>query len=104
MSEVLSTVKVSILGKEYQVSCPAEEVDALTKAARFLDKQMADIRASGKVVGLDRVAVMAALNITNDYLSGQNALTQTKDLVGQRIASLSEKVGNALAQHKQLDL
>lgn len=104
MSEVLSTVKVSILGKEYQVSCPAEEVDALTKAARFLDKQMADIRASGKVVGLDRVAVMAALNITNNYLSSQNALTQTKDLVGQRIASLSKKVGNALAQHKQLDL
>jgi cell division protein ZapA len=104
MSDALSTVNVSILGKEYQVSCPAEEVDALTKAARFLDKQMADIRASGKVVGLDRVAVMAALNITNDYLSGQNALTQTKDLVGQRIASLSEKVGNALAQHKQLDL
>ena len=104
MSDALSTVNVSILGKEYQVSCPAEEVDALTKAARFLDKQMADIRASGKVVGLDRVAVMAALNITNDYLSGQNALTQTKDLVGQRIASLSEKVGNALAQHKQLNL
>jgi cell division protein ZapA len=104
MSDALSTVNVSILGKEYQVSCPAEEVDALTKAARFLDKQMADIRASGKVVGLDRVAVMAALNITNDYLSGQNALTQTKDLVGKRIASLSEKVGNALAQHKQLDL
>jgi cell division protein ZapA len=104
MSDALSTVNVSILGKDYQVSCPAEEVDALTKAARFLDKQMADIRASGKVVGLDRVAVMAALNITNDYLSGQNVLTQTKDLVGQRIASLSEKVGNALAQHKQLDL
>jgi len=104
MSDALSTVNVSILGKEYQVSCPAEEVDALTQAARFLDKQMADIRASGKVVGLDRVAVMAALNITNDYLSGQSTLTQTKDLVGQRIASLSEKVNNALEQHKQLNL
>ena len=104
MSDALSTVNVSILGKEYQVSCPAEEVDALTQAARFLDKQMADIRASGKVVGLDRVAVMAALNITNDYLSGQNTFTQTKDLVGQRIASLSEKVSNALEQHKQLNL
>ena len=104
MSAALSTVNVSILGKEYQVSCPAEEVDALTQAARFLDKQMADIRASGKVVGLDRVAVMAALNITNDFLSGQKTLTQTKDLVGQRIASLSEKVSNALDQHKQLNL
>lgn len=104
MSESLSTVNVTILGKEYQVSCPPEEVDALTKAAQFLDQQMDAIRSSGKVVGLDRVAVMAALNITNDFLSGQSALTQTKDVVGQRITTLSEKVGLALAEHKQLNL
>ena len=104
MSDSLSTVTVTILGKEYQVSCPADEVDALTRAARFLGKQMEDIRASGKVVGLDRVAVMAALNITNDYLSGQNTLNQTKDVMGQRLANLTNKVSNALAQHKQLDL
>ena len=104
MSDSLSTVTVTILGKEYQVSCPADEVEALTRAARFLDEQMETIRASGKVVGLDRVAVMAALNITNDFLSGQSALNETKDAVGQRIASLSDKVGAALAQHKQLDL
>ena len=104
MSDSLSTVTVTILGKEYQVSCPAEEVEALTRAARFLDERMEDIRTSGKVVGLDRVAVMAALNITNDFLSGQHALTETKDVVGQRIANLAEKVGSALAHHKQLDL
>ena len=104
MSDSLSTVTVTILGKEYQVSCPADEVDALTRAARFLGQQMEDIRASGKVVGLDRVAVMAALNITNDYLSGQNALSETKDVVGQRITNLTEKVSSALAQHKQLNL
>ena len=95
---------MTILGKEYQVSCPAEEVDALTQAARFLDQQMDEIRSSGKVVGLDRVAVMAALNITHDYLSGQNTLSQTKSVVGQKIAYLSDKVGAALAQHKQPDL
>ncbi len=104
MSDSLSTVTVTILGKEYQVSCPADEVDALTRAARFLDEQMETIRASGKVVGLDRVAVMAALNITNDFLSGQSALNETKDAMSQRIASLTEKVAAALAQHKQLDL
>ncbi len=104
MSEAPSTVTVTILGKEYQVACPADEVDALTKAARFLDDQMEMIRSSGKVVGLDRVAVMAALNITNDYLSGQTALTETKSAVSDRIASLSDKVGNALAQHKQPEL
>ena len=103
MSE-LSTVSVTILGKEYQVSCPAEEVDALTKAARFLDGKMEDIRASGKVVGLDRIAVMAALNITNEFLNGKATLTETQDAVGNRIASLTDKVSQALAQHKQLDL
>ena len=104
MSDSLNTVTVTILGKQYQVSCPAEEVDALTHAARFLDGQMEAIRSSGKVVGLDRVAVMAALNITNDFLSGQHVLNETKDVVGQRIASLSDKVGSALAEHRQLKL
>ena len=65
---------------------------------------MDEIRSSGKVVGLDRVAVMAALNITNEYLSGQNTLSQTKSVVGEKIAYLSDKVGSALAEHKQLDL
>ena len=104
MSEAMHTVTVTILGKDYQVSCPEEEVAALTDAAHFLDSKMAEIRSSGKVVGLDRIAVMAALNITNDYLSGAHALSATKDVVSQRIASLSEKVGNALAQQQQLDI
>lgn len=104
MSDASSTVTVTILGKEYQVACPADEVDALTRAARFLDQQMEDIRSSGKVVGLDRVAVMAALNITHDYLSGQHALSETRSTVSTRIAKLSDKVAAALGQHKQLDL
>jgi cell division protein ZapA len=100
----MSTVTVHILDKEYQVACPEEQVDALTKAARFLNGKMAEIRGSGKVVGLDRIAVMAALNIANDYLHGQQSLTHTHDVFGSRIYHLSEKVGSALAQHKQLDL
>ena len=103
MSDI-STVAVNILGKEYQVSCPADEVDALTHAARFLDRKMEEIRASGKVVGLDRIAVMAALNITNEFLSGQHELSETQDAYGSRIEVLTDKVSQALAQHKQLDL
>ncbi len=103
MSE-LSTVTVNILGKEYQVSCLSEEVDALTRAARFLDGKMEEIRSSGKVVGLDRIAVMAALNITHEYLNGEAVLSETQDAVGGRIATLTDKVSQALAQHKQLDL
>ncbi|NOX49764.1 MAG: cell division protein ZapA [Gammaproteobacteria bacterium] len=104
MSNALNTVTVTILEKDYQVSCPPEEVDALTSAARYLDENMADIRASGKVVGLDRIAVMAALNITNDYLLGQTTVNTNQDAVESRINQLNERVGNALAQHKQLNL
>jgi cell division protein ZapA len=104
MSNTQNTVTVTILDKEYQVSCPPEEVDALTQSARFLDRKMAEIRSSGKVVGLDRIAVMAALNITNDFLSGQSTLNQTADAFNARIAKLADKVGSALAQHKQMDL
>lgn len=100
----LSTVVVNILGKEYQVACPEEEVEALTKSARYLDQKMEEIRTTGKVVGLDRIAVMAALNITNAFLNGQDTLSETQGLISERISHLSDKVGHALAQHKQLDL
>ena len=97
MSEA-TTVSVNILGKEYQVSCPDDEVDALTSAARFLDDQMNEIRGSGKVVGLDRIAVMAALNITHELLNGKSARAATDDAINDRISSLTEKVTTALAQ------
>jgi len=62
------TVNVTILDKHYQVACPPGEQVALTASARHLDEQMRSIRDTGKVVGLERIAVMAALNITNDML------------------------------------
>ncbi len=97
-----TTVSVNILGKEYQVSCPADEVDDLTRAARFLDDQMNEIRTSGKVVGLDRIAVMAALNISHELLNGKSSRAATDDALNNRISSLSEKVTAALTQHKQM--
>ena len=100
----LSTVIVKILEKDYQVSCPEEDVEALTKAAAYLDQKMSEIRTSGKVVGLDRIAVMAALNITNAFLNGQESMADSQDIVSNRINYLSEKVSSALAEHKQLDL
>jgi len=103
MKDTLSTVTVIILGKAYQVSCPTNEVDELTRAARFLDERMDEIRSSGRVVGLDRVAVMAALNVTNDYLSGQSTLDQTGSLISERIDHLTHKISRTLAEHKQAE-
>ena len=104
MSESPQTVTVKILEREYQVACPADEVDSLTQAAKFLDKQMMEIKSSGKVVGLDRIAVMAALNITHDLLSGKAQHDETSDVVARRLEQLNKRVSSALAEHKQLDL
>lgn len=61
-----STTYVNILDKEYQVACPPEEKIALNRAAADLDKRLRDIRSSGVIVGLERIAVMAALNLCHE--------------------------------------
>ena len=63
------TVTVSILDKSYQVSCKPEEVTALRQSADYLDGKMREVKTNAGVLGLDRIAVMAALNIANEYLS-----------------------------------
>ncbi|MEO0443408.1 MAG: cell division protein ZapA [Pseudomonadota bacterium] len=68
------TILVHILGKDYQVACLPEERDDLLRAASELDRRMRDIRHSGNVIGVERIAVMAALNLANEVLrSSQKA-------------------------------
>ncbi len=104
MSDKNTTVSVKILEKEYQVACPDDEVDALTASARYLDEQMSDIRDTGKIFGLDRIAVMAALNIANEYLNNQGVVNAASTLVDTRVEALTQRVGKALAEQKQLNL
>ncbi|NLY12316.1 MAG: cell division protein ZapA [Gammaproteobacteria bacterium] len=67
------TVTVRILDKEYHIACPASESINLERAAEYLDKKMREIRRSGKVIGAERIAVMAALNITHELHNKQHA-------------------------------
>ena len=71
-----NTLTVQILDKEYCINCPDDERANLESAARYLDGKMREIRSSGKVIGADRVAVMAALNITHDLLHRKERLDQ----------------------------
>ena len=66
--ERISRVSVRLLDREYQVACPAEERSALLDSAEFLDAKMREVRDSGKVVGLDRIAVISALNLANELI------------------------------------
>jgi cell division protein ZapA len=102
MARPTTTVSVRILEKEYQVACPQEEVDQLTASARYLDAQMRGIRDSGKVLGLDRMAVMAALNITNDLLGTRTGHSSAVTMIEKKIGELHERVTAAIADAKQV--
>ncbi len=95
-----STISVKILDKEYQVSCPPDEVDALKRSAEYLDKQMRDIRNNASVFGLDRIAVMAALNITNDLLRQTKLVRRLKSGSETQLQSMSEKIDKAIDRFK----
>ena len=91
-----NTVTVHILDKEYCIACPADERSNLESAARYLDGKMREIRSSGKVVGADRIAVMAALNITHDLLHKQERVEQDSGSTRERVRELLERVDRAL--------
>lgn len=92
-----NTATVHILDKEYCIACPAEERSNLESAARYLDSRMRDIRSSGKVVGADRIAVMAALNIAHELLHKQQYLDAQASTAQNQVRDLLERVENALA-------
>ncbi|MBA1194414.1 cell division protein ZapA [Pseudomonas entomophila] len=92
-----NNVTVQILDKDYSIICPPEERNNLVSAARYLDAKMREIRSSGKVIGADRIAVMAALNITHDLLHKQDrpdaVATGTSR---EQVRDLLERVDQAL--------
>ncbi|XZG70498.1 cell division protein ZapA [Chitinibacteraceae bacterium HSL-7] len=67
MSEV-KQLDVSIMGREFRVACPLDEEDTLLQAVAMLDTKMHEIRDAGKVIGMEKIAIMAALNIAHEYL------------------------------------
>ncbi len=98
------TANVRILDTEYRVSCAPGEEQQLKDAARHLDEEMRKIRGSGKVIGLDRIAVMAALNMAHEMLQAR-AGKGGADGEGQaRVRSLLDRVDKTLEAHRQLEL
>ena len=97
-------VTVRILEKEYFVSCPQEERADLLDSAEFLNKKMREIRDTGKVVGADRIAVMAALNMASELLRLRKQDAELQGSVSGRVKNMRERVEGALQRTRQLDL
>ncbi len=102
ISDEIIALNVSVLGKEFQVSCPPDEQDDLVKAAIELDKMMRDIRDNGKVIGLERIAIMAALNITNEFLQAKDKIEGKE--TASMLRKLNRKLDNALQSAKQMEI
>jgi cell division protein ZapA len=69
MSKDAKGLDVNIMGREFRVACTDEEQHDLLKAVEYLNNKMRQIRDTGKVIGVERIAIMAALNITHEFLS-----------------------------------
>ena len=92
------TVFVKILDKEYQVACPREERQALVESAQLLDERMKAIRGTGAVIGLERIAVMAALNLSHELLQAKTATAGAGGSINSiELARLNEKLDHALS-------
>lgn len=94
MSERMQRVVITILDKEFQVACAPDERQALLSAARELDSRMRRVRNSGSVIGMDRIAVMVALNLCHEL---QEARSKTESTApDQALAQLARKLDAAL--------
>jgi cell division protein ZapA len=96
VNEDFSHLTIRILEKEYHVACPAAEKQDLIASAELLNKRMREIRDSGKVVGLDRVAVMAALNMANELLKAKGQDEEFRNVFGPKIKAMRERLDAAL--------
>lgn len=104
MTEMYAHVNVKILEKEYQFSCPADDRKSLLESAEILNAKMREIRDGGKVVGLDRIAVMAALNMAHDLLAANTRGEVIESGAKGKIIEMRERVESALQRGRQLEL
>jgi len=96
-------MRIHILDKEYLVACPENEREALFASAELLTSKMKEIRDSGKIVGADRIAVMAALNLAHELLDHKNSKDDYQHSISKRIRALQDKIDIALNHDNQLE-
>lgn len=104
MTSEAEPITVHILDKDYLVACPEHEREALHASAQYLNRKMKEIRDTGKVIGAERIAVMAALNIAHEVLQSKAHKDLSTLDIGSRIHALQDKIEHALQASKQMEL
>lgn len=101
MSEA-KQLDVTVMGREFRIGCPPEEEAALMQAVELLDKRMRDIRDSGNVMGIDKIAIMAALNIAHEFMNTRIAGGVDMADFRRRIGRMQDTIDDALKEQQQL--
>jgi cell division protein ZapA len=95
-------VTVYILDREYRIACPEDEHSALLASADLLNARMKQIRDKGKVIGADRIAIMAALNLTHELLSEKSSREVFSQSITSRLRAMEERINTTLALDSRL--
>ncbi len=88
-------VQVRILDRDFMVAAPPEERESLLESARHLDARMREIRDAGRIVGIDRIAIMAALNLTHELLEARGDAAGA-EAVQHRLEALDRQISEYL--------
>lgn len=102
MSADVKGLDVTIMGREFRVACPDGEQNALLESVSYLDKKMREIRDTGKVIGVERIAIMAALNIAHEFLSTRVAGSFDIGEFKRRMNSMQAQIDQAMADQDEL--
>ena len=96
------TIEVNLLGRSYRVACDDGEREALMQAVAYLDTKMNEIRKQGKVMGAERIAVMAALNVAHELLSMKLGGGFDLGAAKRRLTELESQLDAAIAKQEKL--
>jgi cell division protein ZapA len=102
MAEGANTVEVNLLGRTYRVACEDGERESLMQAVAYLDGKMNEIRKAGKVMGAERIAVMAALNVAHELLSVRLGTGLDVGQAKRRLLALESQIDAAIAKQEKL--
>lgn len=104
MSAPVKPITVTIMDKEYVVGCAEDEREALFASVEYLNRKLREQRDSGKVIGSERVSVMAALNIAHEYLDYRRRHDSAESEIGAGLARIQTKIKSALARGRLVEL
>jgi cell division protein ZapA len=104
MSKESDAVTILIMDKEYRVTCPEEEKEELVASANHLSDKMSEIRSSGKVMGVDRIAVMAGLNLAHEAIKSGGLDGEHSQSTANRLNKLNSQIEEALANYRGIEI